>query len=240
MNHRHLHDWTLTPEQAIALQKKLRTQIRIEDDFGQVETIAGVDLSFGREDNAGHAVVVLLRKLQDSLLDDGISASPMEVIEARYATAPIPMPYIPGLLSFRECPIALRAFEQVETQPDVVMVDGQGIAHPRRFGIACHIGLLLDAPAIGVAKSLLYGDYDRIALGPESLSQTPLYDKQGSVIGAVVRTRRGGNPLFISPGHRASVDSATRLVVESLRGYRLPEPTRMAHNLITEYKKGLV
>jgi len=239
MDHRHLHDWALTPEQAIAIQKELRSQVRIEDDFGQINTIAGVDLSFGREDAIGHAIVVLVNNPQDSLLEGTASDSPMGVVEAQYATAPIPLPYIPGLLSFRESPIALKAFEKLETRPDVVMLDGQGIAHPRGFGIACHIGLLLDVPTIGVAKSFLYGDYDRSALGEEALSQVPMRDKRGNVIGAVLRTRRNGNPLFISPGHRMSVESATRLVIDSLRGYRLPEPTRLAHNMITEYKKGL-
>jgi deoxyribonuclease V len=149
------------------------------------------------------------------------------------------MPYVPGLLSFRESPIALPAFEKLQTIPDLVMVDGAGIAHPRGLGIASHLGLLLDVPTIGVAKSFLYGVYDRSQPGPEPPSSTPLRDRAGHEIGSVLRTKRNTNPLYISPGHRVSVASAMRLVIECLRSHKLPEPTRNAHNLITAYKKTL-
>ncbi len=146
------------------------------------------------------------------------------------------MPYIPGLLSFRESPIALEALKQVETVPDVLLIDGAGMAHPRGFGIASHLGVLLDIPSVGVAKSFLYGRYDKTQTLAPGIS-TPLRDKSEEVIGAVVQTKLRTNPLFVSPGHKVSVDSATRLVLECLRGYRLPEPTRQAHNLITAYRK---
>lgn len=219
------HSWDMTPEEARAQQVSLRQHVSLIDDFGEIKTIAGVDLSFSSDGETGYAVVVVL------------SFPELQVLEARYAAAPVPMPYVPGLLSFREAPIALEAFAQLETVPDMIFLDGQGQAHPRGFGIACHLGVLLDRPSVGVAKSYLCGQYDR-ALTLEPGTSTPLLSKDGSqVIGAVVQTKQGTNPLFISPGHKISVDSATKLVLECVRGYRLPEPTHQAHNLITAYKK---
>jgi deoxyribonuclease V len=128
----------------------------------------------------------------------------------------------------------------VQTRPDLIMVDGQGQAHPRGFGIACHLGVLLDVPSIGVGKSRLYGEYDSAALSGAPGTFVPLLDRgHRHVIGSVVRTKPRTNPLFVSPGHKVSVDTATRIVLDSVRGYRLPEPTRQAHNLITEYKKAV-
>lgn len=226
MRHHHLHEWNLSQSEAVATQLRLKDNVRIEDDFGDIKTIAGVDLSFGREDQIGHAVVVVLNFPE------------LQVVEAQYASAPLAMPYIPGLLSFRESPIALLAFEKLTIQPDLLMTDGQGIAHPRGFGIACHLGLLLDIPAIGVAKSFLYGVYDRHKpLAP--LTSTPLCNRAGDEIGAVLKTKTNTNPLYISPGHRVSVPSALNIVKECVVAHRLPEPTRNAHNYITAYKKSL-
>ncbi len=219
------HRWDMTPEEARAQQTAMRRLVTLEDGFGEVKTVAGVDLSLNDEKNEGHALVVVL------------SFPDFAILETRYATAPLLMPYVSGLLSFREAPIVLEAMAQVQTVPDVIFVDGQGQAHPRGFGIASHLGVLLDVPTIGVAKSRLYGEYDAEALGDTPPATTPLWDRaRRHVIGSVVRTKPRTNPLFISPGHKVSVDSATRLVLESLRGYRLPEPTRLAHNLITAYK----
>ena len=220
-----IHSWDMTPEEARAQQVSLRKRVSLTDDFGVIKTIAGVDLSFSSEGETGYAVVVVL------------SFPDFRILETRYAAAPVPMPYVPGLLSFRESPIALEAFAQIQTVPDMIFVDGQGQAHPRGFGIACHLGVLLDRPCVGVAKSYLYGQYDR-AVALEPGTSTPLRSKDGAqVIGSVVQTKPRTNPLFISPGHKISVDSATRLVLGCLRGYRLPEPTRQAHLLITAYKK---
>ncbi len=215
----------MTPEEARAQQTALQKRVSLTDAFGEIKTIAGVDLSFSSDGETGYAVVVLL------------SFPDFQVLEARYAAAPVPMPYVPGLLSFRESPIALEAFAQLETVPDMIFTDGAGQAHPRGFGIACHLGVLLDRPSVGVAKSFLYGLYDRTrALEPGQ--SVPLFDKaRMQVIGAVVQTKPRTNPLYISPGHKISVDSATKLVLECVRGYRLPEPTRQAHSLITAYKK---
>lgn len=216
----------MTVEEAKEQQTAMRRLVSLADGFGEIKTIAGVDLSLDAENNRGHAIVVVL------------SYPDFRVLETRYATAPLKMPYIPGLLSFRESPVALEAFAQIETVPELIMVDGQGQAHPRGFGIACHLGVLLNVPSIGVAKSRLYGHYDASALGDTPSAEVPLTDHRGqNIIGTVVRTKTRTNPLFISPGHKVSVESATRLVLDCLRGYRLPEPTRQAHNLITAYKK---
>lgn len=226
MKYQEPHSWDMTAEEARAQQTAMLRLVSLEDGFGDIKTVAGVDLSLETEKNEGHAVVVVL------------SYPDFQVLEARYATAPLKMPYIPGLLSFRESPVALEAFAQVQTVPDLLLVDGQGQAHPRGFGIACHLGVLLDIPSIGVAKSFLYGKYDAAALGTEAGVSVPLSDRaEQRVIGAVTRTKPRTNPLFVSPGHRVSVGSATRLVLDCVRGYRLPEPTRQAHNLITAYKK---
>lgn len=222
------HAWDMTPAEARAQQTALRSRVSLADGFGEIKTIAGLDLSYSKERNEGYAVVVVL------------SFPSFEILEARYATAIPKMPYIPGLLSFRESPVALEAFQQLETAPDLLFTDGQGLAHPRGFGIACHLGLILDIPSIGVAKTFLYGQYDKTqTLAPGEW--TPLRDKSGKEeIGAVVQTKLRTNPLYVSPGHKVSVDSATRLVLECMRGYRLPEPTRQAHNLITAYRKTIV
>ena len=221
-----LHRWDMTPDEARAQQTAMRKLVSLENGFGPIRTVAGVDLSLNDEKNEGHAIVVVL------------SYPDFQVLETRYATAPLLMPYISGLLSFRESPIALEAFAQVQTVPDLIFVDGQGQAHPRGFGIACHLGVLLDVPTVGVAKSRLYGEFDAEALGDVPPASTPLWDRaRRHVIGSIVRTKPRTNPLFISPGHKVSVESATGLVRDCLRGYRLPEPTRQAHNLITAYKK---
>ena len=215
----------MTPEEARAEQIALRSRVSLVDDFGEIKTIAGLDLSYSEEKNEGYAVVVVL------------SFPDFQILETRYATATPPMPYIPGLLSFRESPVALEAFNQLQTVPDMLFTDGAGLAHPRGFGIACHLGVLLDLPSVGVAKSFLYGKYDK-AQALEPGTWTPLRDKsEKEVIGSVVQTKLRTNPLYVSPGHKVSAGSATRLVSECLRGYRLPEPTRQAHNLITAYRK---
>lgn len=216
----------MTSEEAKAQQTAMRGLVSLEDGFGEIKAVAGVDLSLDVEKNEGHAVVVVL------------SFPDFHVLETRYADAALKMPYIPGLLSFRESPVVLEAFAQIETVPDLILVDGQGLAHPRGFGIACHLGVLLDIPSIGVAKSFLYGKYDAAALGKTAGDSVPLKDRaEQRVIGSVTRTKPRTNPLFLSPGHKISVVSATRLVLDCGRGYRLPEPTRQAHNLITAFKK---
>lgn len=208
------HPWNVTPKEAIALQRELATQIRCEDDFGPVRTIAGVDVSMDRFATDGFAAIVVL------------SVPDLEVVEVSGVRMPIPMPYVPGLLSFREVPLVMRAWEGLKTKPDLLMVDGHGIAHPRRIGIASHVGLLLDRPSIGCGKTILVGRYGE--LGDTRGSTAPLVD-HGEVVGEAVRTKNRVNPVFVSCGHRVSLASAVRWVLECARGYRLPEPTRRAH-----------
>ena len=153
----------------------------------------------------------------------------MEMIEAVTASGKVDFPYIPGLLSFREAPILLKAFAKIKSNPDVVILDAQGIAHPRGIGLASHIGLLLDKPSIGCAKTRLIGDYNEVGEEVGCYSHLTVKDK---VVGAVLRTRKNVKPVFISPGHKIDLDTSIALVLKCCRGYRLPEPVREAHNLV--------
>lgn len=213
-----LHNWNLSPEEAIALQQELAQHVVLEDHVGEVHYVAGVDMAINEEHNTARAAVVLL------------SYPELEIVERHVYEEPIRMPYIPGLLSFREAPCVIGAFEQLRQRPDIVMVDGQGIAHPRRIGIATHLGLWLEVPTIGCAKSLLTGKYNKEALGEEAGSWVPLIHRK-ETIGAVVRTRTKVNPMFISPGHLISLETSIRYVLACGKGYRLPEPTRQADKL---------
>ena len=211
-----LHDWNLKPEAAVALQRELAQRIVREDQLGVVHNVAGVDMALNEESGMARAAVVLL------------TYPDLEVKERHVYEEPIGMPYIPGLLSFREAPCVLGAFALLQQQPDLVMVDGQGIAHPRRLGIASHLGLWLDLPTIGCAKSILTGHHAK--LSEEMGSWVPLLDK-GETIGAVLRTRAQVKPMIISLGHRISLETSLRYVLACCRGYRLPEPTRLADKL---------
>jgi deoxyribonuclease V len=212
------HPWNLSPEAAIALQHELAQHIILEDQVGEVRYIAGVDMAVHEEHNTAQAAVVLL------------SFPDLEIVERHTYEEPIQMPYVPGLLSFREAPSVLGAMRKLRQKPDLVMVDGQGIAHPRRIGIGAHLGLWLNIPTIGCAKSLLVGHYDKEALGEEAGSWVPLIYKK-EVIGAMVRTRTRVNPMIISPGHLISLETSIRYVLACSKGYRLPEPTRQADKL---------
>lgn len=206
--------WDLTPAEAIALQVSLAGSVRCEDDFKAPQLIAGVDVSTSRGSEEGDAAIVVLRWPD------------LAVIEVAHARMRLPMPYIPGLLSFREVPLALAAYARLEQEPDLIMVDGQGRAHPRRFGVACHLGVLLDKPTIGCAKSILVGTHAE--LDPERGSTAPLIHRHEG-IGYAVRTKTKVNPVFVSCGHRISNETAVAWVLACARGYRLPEPTRQAH-----------
>ncbi len=211
-----LHDWNLQRDAAVALQRELAQRIVREDQLGEVSCVAGVDMAINEESGMARAAVVLL------------SYPDIEVQERHVYEEPLRMPYIPGLLSFREAPCVLGAFARLKRQPDLVMVDGQGIAHPRRLGIASHLGLWLDLPTIGCAKSILTGHYSK--LSEEAGNWVPLLDK-GETIGAVVRTRAHVKPMIISLGHRISLETSVRYVLACSKGYRLPEPTRQADKL---------
>lgn len=209
----------ISPREAMQVQMRLRDQVRLEEDCGPVTTVAGVDVRTGRGWKQGTCGIVVL------------SFPSLHVIETRLHTAPIEFPYVPGLLAFREIPIFLDTYGLVSVRPDVIFFDGQGYAHPRRFGLACHAGLALDKPSIGCAKSRLTGRYNEPR--SEAGSTSPLVSDDGEMLGQVVRTRTGVKPVFVSPGHRVSFEGAVELTLQCTRGRRLPEPTRLAHELVT-------
>lgn len=217
MPFRPLHSWQVTPQEAVAIQEGLRHQVVREDRFGPIHTVAGVDVGFEADGAIARAAVVVLRFPE------------LELLDTRVVRHPTAFPYIPGLLSFREAPVVLEALERLHSLPDLLICDGQGLAHPRRFGIACHLGLWSDIPSIGAAKSRLIGQHEPV--GEARGDWQPLWDG-GEIIGAALRTRPGARPLYISIGHRISLESAIRFILLSCtHGYRLPEPTRQAHHL---------
>jgi deoxyribonuclease V len=210
-----LHQWDLSPEDAARTQKELRDRLVLSWDGRPVSRIGGVDISIKPE--IARAAIVVIRFPE------------LTPIEAVIADAPLVFPYIPGLLAFREGPAVLAAWEKLYTKPDLLMFDGQGIAHPRGMGIASLMGLWLERPTIGVAKSRLYGKHAEVGVGRGD--QADLLDRQGKLIGTVLRARERTNPLYISPGHLMDVQHATEFVLTCLAGYRLPEPTRWAHKI---------
>ncbi len=212
--------WPTTIEEATAVQNELRGRVRLEDDFSQPKTIAGVDCSYDLDRDLSRAVIVLM------------DYETLELLASVQAFAPTVFPYVPGFLSFRETPVILEALGCLPQTPDLLMVDGQGVAHPRRLGIAAHLGVLTGLPAVGVAKSLLCGRYDEPGAQPGDTA--PLTHK-GEHIGTVLRSKEKCKPLFISPGHRVSHERAVELTRHCLRRYRLPEPTRVA-DLMSKWK----
>ena len=221
--YRQLHDWTMTPREAVELQKSLREQVLLRPLAKRIETIAGADISFNKFSSTVYAGIVVLRLPQ------------LEVVEEVGVVSETHFPYVPGLLSFRETPSVLEAWSKLKTEPDAVMFDGQGIAHPRRVGIASHVGLLIERPTLGCAKSVLVGKYQE----PESErgSWSEMLDK-GEVVGAAVRTKTNVQPIFVSPGHLIDLEGAIRLTLEADGGYRQPEPTRRAHLLVNALRRG--
>jgi deoxyribonuclease V len=217
-----LHSWNLTPTEAVALQRELASRVDVRTPITRCELIAGADVSYNRFSTTFFASVVVLR------FDD------CSIVETQGAVQEVTFPYVPGLLSFREAPVLLEAFAKVQTEPDAIMLDGQGIAHPRRLGLASHIGLWLNRPCLGCAKSRLTGRYKEPARKAGSLSQ--LMDG-GEVIGDVVRTKDAVQPAFVSAGHRIDLSSAVRLVLATCRGYRIPEPTRQAHLHVNAFRR---
>lgn len=214
---RHLRvDWNLTPKEAMAQQKEWAQKVVREDALGPIRHVAGSDVGFENHGAMTRAALVVL------------SCPALRVQASTLARLPTRMPYIPGLLSFREVPALLEAFAQIEIKPDLLICDGHGLAHPRRFGIACHLGVTLDLPTIGIGKSRLVGTHADV---PERRGAwVPLEDK-GEVIGAVLRTREGVQPIFVSTGHRISLESAVKWALACSTRYRLPEPIRLADRL---------
>lgn len=209
-----MHDWKLDVPGAMELQRRLAGQVSRSGGDITPRFVAGVDVSVERERGTASGAVVILEY-------PDFEVAEVKVIEGR-----VDFPYIPGLLSFRESPLILEACEQLSITPDLVLVDGQGLAHPRRFGLACHLGLFLDRPTIGCAKSRLCGRHDVPGVEPGDYADVV---DEGEVVGVALRTRPGTNPVYVSIGHRIDLQSAIHWVMACCRGYRLPEPTRLAH-----------
>ena len=218
-----LHEWSLAPREAVELQKQLRARVHVVPLKKKVETVAGADISFNKFDPVVYAGVVVLR------------LPLLEVVEEVGVVSETKFPYVPGLLSFRETPSVLEAWTKLKTEPDAVMFDGQGIAHPRRVGIASHVGLLIERPTLGCAKSVLVGKFEEP--GEERGAWTPLIDK-GETVGAAVRTKTRVQPIYVSPGHLIDLAGAIELTLACDGGYRQPEPTRRAHLLVNALRRG--
>jgi deoxyribonuclease V len=208
--------WAQTIEEATATQQELRHLVILEDKLGEIRYVAGVDVGFQDNYAITQAAVAVL------------SFPELQLVESAIATLPTTFPYVPGFLSFREIPAILKALEKLTIVPDLILCDGQGIAHPRRFGIACHLGVFIEVPTIGVAKSLFIGKHEELA--HEKGSWQPMSDR-GETIGAVLRSRTNVNPLYISSGHRISLPTAIDYVLRCTTKYRLPETTRWADKL---------
>lgn len=218
-----LHSWDVSPREAIQIQHRLATKIKIRHRLQEPKTIAGADISFARNSSKAFAGAVLLE------------FPSLQVIGEFVHEGEIKFPYVPGLLSFREAPILLELFKTINPAPDLIFLDGQGLAHPRRLGLASHLGLFLDRPTVGCAKSRLIGTYTE----PENAkgSCSDLVDDDNQVLGAVVRTRDGCKPIFVSVGHLIDLHHAVRWTLQCTTRYRIPEPTRQAHNLVTNFKR---
>jgi len=239
------HRWDVTPAEAREIQEQLRTHWQGEDAFGKIRTVVGLDASFvlvgsqalkkptGRWDRLrlanraiGCAVMYRFPEMQE--------------LQRAHAILPLEFPYVPGLLSFREIPVLLEALRKLSDKPDLLFCDAQGYAHPRRMGLASHLGVVLDRPSIGCAKSILIGTH--AALPDKAGSWVPLLDEKagGERIGAALRTRTGVKPIYVSQGHRVSLETAIRLTLAVTHGYRIPQPTRDADHFAGEIKRKLL
>lgn len=219
------HEWKVTPTEAIVIQRELRAELRHIPLTRTPRFIAGADVSSNRFEHDLYAGIIVL------------TYPALELVESVCVKQPADLPYIPGLLSFREIPALLECYAQLKQKPNIIMVDGHGIAHPRRLGIAAHFGLVTQTPTLGCAKNLLYGETND-ELGPLPGDRVALIDKKhDEVIGCVLRTKQNVKPVFISPGHLLDLETAVSITLETTKGYRLPEPTRRAHLLVNEFRR---
>jgi deoxyribonuclease V len=209
-----LHGWDVSVARAREIQLSLAKRVVTESEVIDLHLVAGIDISAPDAQGVARGAVVILRYPELSIVD-------VEIAQGK-----LTLPYIPGLLSFRETPLILAACEKLSNAPDLILIDGQGIAHPRRFGLASHVGLFLDLPTIGCAKSILCGQHQPV--GEDAGSHAELLDN-GELIGAALRTKAGVKPIYVSVGHKINLASALQFVMKCCRGYRLPEPTRLAH-----------
>lgn len=221
-----MHTWNLSISEAVKLQKKLAKRIICKGRPKKIDCIAGTDLAYEKSRRLGFCTIILF------------SYPSLKIIETYFSHDTVEFPYIPGLLTFREGPLFLKTFIKIKAKPDVIIFDGQGIAHPRKLGIATHMGLFLNIPTIGCAKSKLYGSYDEpgIGKGEESL----LYDKNNSPIGTVLRTRKNVKPVFISPGYKIGIEESKEIIMNCAIKYRIPEPVRIAHIEVEKYKRSRI
>lgn len=218
-----LHEWKVSYQKAVAIQNELREKVIIKQVKRKIETVAGADVAYDKHSQKLYAAIVVL----------GFPS--LETLEQVVVEGKATFPYIPGLLSFRETPVVSKAFEKLTVKPDALICDAQGIAHPRGFGLASHLGLLFDTPTIGCAKSRLCGAHKEV--GPEVGNYASL-KLNGNTIGVALRTRKGVKPVYVSIGHLVNLRSAIRMVLRCCKGYRIPEPTRRAHILVSAVRRG--
>lgn len=232
MQTKRLHNWNLSYVQAIALQRELAQKVQLLPLKTQPKTVAGLDCALSTDNESIIAAVVVLKMPSVAKgLWEPLQQAEFELIETATASQKITFPYIPGLLSFRESPACLAAVEKLKAEPDAFIIDGQGIAHPRRFGIASHLGLFFDKPTVGCAKSRLTGSFEEP--GSEKGAYSPLTDSQ-EVIGAAVRTRTNVEPVFVSVGNKCLLKDAIEITLSWTTKYRIPEPTRLAHQFVSK------
>lgn len=222
MKYLNLHSWEVSPQKAIKIQKDLKSNISLKKSFNKIDKIAGVDVSYYQNKMIAGVIIFKFPNLK--------------IIERQSFVASINFPYIPGLLTFRERPSILAAFKKIKNEPDIILFDGQGIAHPRRMGIATHLGLFLNRPTIGCAKSRLSGKYTSV--GEEKGDYTLLKEDE-EVLGAVLRTRKRVKPIFVSPGHKIDLSNSIEIILKCIVKYRLPLPVREAHIFVNQIRNNL-
>lgn len=222
MDYQRLHPWDVTPKEARKIQEALREKLELHDSFNEIKVIAGADVAFDKQKNESYGGVI------------AYSFPELKEIERKGVKKEITFPYIPGLLSFREAPVLLKAFASLKTEPDVILFDGQGLAHFRRMGIATHMGILLDKPTIGCAKSRLIGIFEEP--DEDAGCYSPLMD-DGQAVGVVLRTKRRVKPIFVSQGNKISLNACVDILLKCVDGYRIPKPTREADRYVARIKK---
>jgi deoxyribonuclease V len=216
-----LHSWKVSPAEAKEIQEKLRKRLRLRPPRTRLKTVAAGDVAYGRGDDMTYAAFLLF------------TYPDLTLLESAAAKGRASFPYIPGLLTFREAPILLKAFSRLKARPDLILIDGQGIAHPRFMGIAAHIGLILNLPTIGCAKSRLIGKHEEPALDRGKTAPLMI---GGRTTGMVLRTRAGVKPVYVSPGHKIDMETSVEIVLSACRGYRIPEPLRQAHIFVNQLR----
>lgn len=238
------HPWNVSTAEARAIQERLRRRWEGADRLGKIRTVAGLDAGFVLTESQALGKASRWNRLREANRAIGCAVvyrfPEMEEVARAFAVVPLTFPYIPGLLSFREVPVLLAALEKLPELPDLFVCDAHGYAHPRRFGLACHVGVLLDRPSIGCAKSILIGKHGPLA--QKAGSSAGLVDQAagGERIGAALRTRKQVRPIYVSQGHRVSLETAVRLTLAVTDGYRIPRPTREADHFASEIKRELV